>query len=59
MLRKNKNMINENDLKDVYVVGQTPRDQTSDYSEGSELVMLINELSRMQRCWSNDALNEE
>jgi hypothetical protein len=30
-------MINENDLEDVYVVGQTPRDQTSDYSEGSDL----------------------
>ena len=36
VLRQNKNRNNENDLENVYVVGQMPRDQTSDYLEGSD-----------------------
>jgi hypothetical protein len=34
--RKNKNMINENDLENVYVVGKMPRDEKSDFSEDSD-----------------------
>ena len=33
MLRKNTKMINENDLEEVYVVGQTTTDHTGDSSE--------------------------
>ena len=36
VLRKNKNMFNENDLEDVYVVGQMSRDQNGDFSEESD-----------------------
>ena len=35
--RKNKNMINENDLEKVYVVGQMSRDQNGDSSEESDI----------------------
>ena len=34
--RKNKSMFNENDLKDVYVVGQMSRDQNGDSSDESD-----------------------
>jgi hypothetical protein len=36
VLRQNKNMINENDLEEVYVVGQTTKGQNSDSSEESD-----------------------
>ena len=34
---KNKNMINENDLENVYVVGQMSRDENGDSSEDSDI----------------------
>ena len=36
VLRQIKNMINENDLEEVYVVGQTTKDQNGDSSEESD-----------------------
>ena len=36
MLRKKKKMINENDLEEVYVVGQTTKDQNDDSLEESD-----------------------
>ena len=36
MQRKNKNMIYENDLENVYVVGKMPRDENGDFSEDSD-----------------------